>query len=46
MYQKPKGFAEHPYPYHFEIELYIESITNLGLGIARDGDWVLSLIHI
>ncbi len=43
MYQKPKGFAEHPYPYHFEIELYIESITNLGLGIARDGDWVIQI---
>ena len=41
--QEPKGFTPHPYPYHHELELRIESVTNLGLGIARDNGWVIQV---
>lgn len=30
-----KKFNEHPFPYHHELELKIESLTNLGAGVAR-----------
>jgi tRNA/tmRNA/rRNA uracil-C5-methylase (TrmA/RlmC/RlmD family) len=41
--QEPKGFTPHPYPYHHELELRIESLTNLGQGIARDNGWVVQV---
>jgi len=41
--QEPKGFTPHPYPYHHELELRIESLTNLGQGIARDNGWVIQV---
>ena len=37
----PKGFRESPYPYHHELEILIDSVTNLGIGIARDDNWVI-----
>ena len=43
MLPQPKGFRDHPYPYHHEINLQIESVTNLGLGIARDNGWVIQV---
>lgn len=43
MLEKPKGFRDHPYPYHHEIHLEVESVTNLGLGIARDEGWVIQI---
>ena len=39
----PKGFNDHPYPYHHELELKIERVSNLGLGIARDNGWVIQV---
>lgn len=32
---RKKAFNDHPFPYHHEIELTVESLTNLGSGIAR-----------
>ena len=43
MLEQPKGFRDHPYPYHHEIDLEVESVTNLGLGIARDEGWVIQI---
>jgi 23S rRNA (uracil1939-C5)-methyltransferase/tRNA (uracil-5-)-methyltransferase len=43
MQDPPKGFIGHPYPYHQELELVIESVTNLGFGIARDDGWVIQV---
>ena len=37
----PKNFVAEPYPYHRELELRIESLTNLGMGVARDDGWVV-----
>ena len=37
-----KGFNAHPYPYHHEVNL-IETLTNLGFGIARDNGWVIQV---
>ena len=39
----PKGFNAHPYPYHHEVDLKIETLTNLGFGIARDDGWVIQV---
>ena len=39
----PKGFYAHPYPYHHEVDLKIETLTNLGFGIARDDGWVIQV---
>ncbi len=41
MNQVPKGFFPHPYPYHHELEIDISDVSNLGIGIGRDGDWVV-----
>ncbi|HUG10585.1 MAG TPA: class I SAM-dependent RNA methyltransferase [Opitutaceae bacterium] len=32
---KPKKFNDRPFPYHHELELTVESLTNLGAGVAR-----------
>jgi len=41
----PPRFQPHPYAYHEEIELEIESLTNLGKGVGRHGDWVVFVSH-
>ena len=43
MNPEPKGFNPHPYPYHHILELEISDITNLGVGIGRDNDWVIQV---
>jgi len=43
MQDSPKGFVSDPYPYLHELELVIESVTNLGYGIARDDGWVIQI---
>jgi len=43
MKHEPKGFSPNPYPYHHELELEISDVTNLGIGIGRDGDWVIQV---
>lgn len=37
----PKNFRPDPYLYHHELALRIESLTNLGDGLGRDGGWVI-----
>ena len=46
MNNTPKGFTPHPYPYHHLLDLEIESITNLGLGIGRDNGWVVQVPYV
>lgn len=37
----PKKFRPEPFPYHHELTLRIESLTNLGMGVARVDGWVV-----
>ncbi|WP_269522803.1 class I SAM-dependent RNA methyltransferase [Coraliomargarita parva] len=37
----PKNFVPEPFEYHHELELTIESLTNLGMGVARVDGWVV-----
>ncbi len=39
--QVPKNFNPHPFEYHQEIELRIDRLTNLGLGVGRIENWVV-----
>lgn len=39
--QVPKNFVADPFEYHQELELTIESLTNLGMGLARVDGWVV-----
>ena len=39
--QAPKNFVPEPFDYHQEVELTIESLTNLGLGVGRVDGWVV-----
>ncbi len=41
MRRPPKKFNPHPFAYHQELELEIESLTNMGLGVARHDGWVV-----
>lgn len=42
MHQRPpKKFVAFPFDYHQEIELEIDSLTNLGAGVGRMGGWVV-----
>ena len=37
----PKKFVAFPFEYHQEIEVTIDSLTNLGAGVGRMGGWVV-----
>ncbi|HBE23037.1 MAG TPA: SAM-dependent methyltransferase [Verrucomicrobiales bacterium] len=37
----PKKFRPEPFPYHHELTLCIDSLTNLGMGVARVDGWVV-----
>lgn len=39
--QVPKNFVAEPFEYHQEVELIIESLTNLGMGLGRIDGWVV-----
>jgi 23S rRNA (uracil1939-C5)-methyltransferase/tRNA (uracil-5-)-methyltransferase len=41
MPRPPKKFRPLPFAYHEEIEVTIESLTNLGSGVARVDGWVV-----
>lgn len=41
MSRPPKKFHPHPFLYHQEIELRIDSLSNLGIGVARVDGWVV-----
>ena len=46
MKNPPKGFNDKPYPYHHEIIIEIEDVTNLGVGIARINNWVIHVAYV
>ena len=46
MIDAPKGFRQEPYAYHHELTLRVKDLTNLGHGVARDGDWVVQVAHV
>jgi len=37
----PKGFLAEPFDYHEEIEVEIDTLTNLGVGLGRIDGWVV-----
>lgn len=37
----PRKFNPHPYAYHQELELTVDNLTNLGMGVARHEGWVV-----
>ena len=37
----PKGFRSEPFAYHEEIELKIDTLTNMGQGLGRRDGWVI-----
>lgn len=37
----PRQFNPRPFPYHHEMEVTVESLTNLGAGVARVEGWVV-----
>ncbi len=37
----PRGFRPEPYAYHEEIEIEIETLTNMGQGLGRHNGWVV-----
>lgn len=40
--QVPKNFVSEPFEYHQELELTVDSLTNLGMGVCRHGEgWVV-----
>ncbi len=41
MLRPPKKFHPYPFAYHQEIELRIDALSNLGVGIGRLGGWVV-----
>ncbi|MDQ8186191.1 class I SAM-dependent RNA methyltransferase [Pelagicoccus sp. SDUM812002] len=41
MSNAPRNFRPEPYGYHEEIELDIETLTNMGQGLGRIDDWVV-----
>ena len=41
MQRPPKKFHPYPFEYHQEIELRIDALSNLGVGIGRLGGWVV-----
>ncbi len=39
--QVPKNFIDNPFPYHHELTVHIDTVTNLGVGIAKVDGWVV-----
>lgn len=39
--QVPKNFVAEPFEYHQELELTVETLTNLGMGVGRVDGWVV-----
>ena len=46
MRMPPKGFRPEPYEYHEELKLRVESLANLGHGIARHDGWVVHIANV
>ena len=44
--RRQKKFNPEPFDYHEEIEVTIDSLTNLGVGVGRsEGNWVIMIPH-
>lgn len=43
MKQAPKNFRPEPFQYHQEIDLTIDTLTNLGIGLGRIDGWVVMI---
>ncbi|MEM0970723.1 MAG: TRAM domain-containing protein, partial [Verrucomicrobiota bacterium] len=41
MPRPPRKFNDHPFAYHQEIELRVDTLTNLGAGLGRIDGWVV-----
>lgn len=41
--EAPRNFIPEPFEYHQELELVIDSLTNLGVGVARVDGWVVMI---
>ena len=44
--QVPKNFVPDPFDYHQELELTVERLTNLGLGVGRVDGWVVMVPYV
>jgi len=45
MSREPRNFRPDPFAYHQEVEVRIESLSNLGVGVGRVNDWVVFVPH-
>ena len=45
MSRTPHRFNPIPFAYHQELEIEIDSLTNLGKGVGRVNDWVVFVSH-
>ncbi len=45
MKRPPRKFHPHPFEYHQEIELTVDSLTNLGAGVGRIDGWVVFVAY-
>lgn len=45
MSRPPRKFHPEPFDYHEEIEVGIDSLSNLGIGVGRVKDWVVFVPH-
>ncbi|MDR2371826.1 MAG: class I SAM-dependent RNA methyltransferase [Puniceicoccales bacterium] len=46
MHGPPRKFNPNPFEYHRELELSIDNITNLGLGVGRHDGWVIMVPQV
>ncbi len=44
--QVPKNFVADPFDYHQELELTIERLTNMGMGVGRVDGWVVMVPYV
>jgi 23S rRNA (uracil1939-C5)-methyltransferase/tRNA (uracil-5-)-methyltransferase len=45
-FKQPKNFIATPFKYHEQIELAIDDVTNLGMGLGRMNNWVVMVPHV
>jgi 23S rRNA (uracil1939-C5)-methyltransferase/tRNA (uracil-5-)-methyltransferase len=45
-FRQPKNFVATPFKYHEQIELAVDDVTNLGIGLGRVNDWVIMVPHV
>ncbi|MDR1457378.1 MAG: class I SAM-dependent RNA methyltransferase [Puniceicoccales bacterium] len=45
-FRQPKNFIATPFKYHEQVELAIDDVTNLGMGLGRVNDWVIMVPYV